>query len=83
MAEDEKNPRSRGYIVAYSLTKPHIYITYIISRFFFLWNPDAGSGPRFRALSWRAPGAQGTPASEPSPNGPQGFQEPKSSVVHH
>ena len=27
-AEDEKNQRSRGYIVAYSLTKPHIYNIY-------------------------------------------------------
>ena len=28
-AEDEKNPRSRGYIVGYSPRKHHIYITYI------------------------------------------------------
>ena len=27
-AEDEKNPRSRGYILAYSLTIPHIYNIY-------------------------------------------------------
>ena len=50
---------------------------------FFLWNPDTGScprGPRFRTLSWRAPGAQ---ASGPSPKGLQGSQEPQSSVVHH
>ena len=27
-AADEKNPRSRGYILAYSLTIPHIYNIY-------------------------------------------------------
>ena len=29
-AEDEKNPRSRGYIVAYSTRKKHIYNIYPI-----------------------------------------------------
>ena len=44
-----------------------------------------GLGPQIQGpfLKDPRPGAQGTPASEPSPNGPQGFQEPKSSVVHH
>ena len=66
MAEDEKNPRLRGYIVAYSLTKPHIYITFIISRFFFYGIPT-----RARA-----------PDSGPFPGGPQGPREPHLQSLH-
>ena len=33
-ASDEKNPRSRGYIVGYSPPKPNIYITHIYNILF-------------------------------------------------
>ena len=37
-ASDEKNPRSRGYIVGYSPPKCHIYITYIyIYKYIYLY----------------------------------------------